>query len=134
MHRAPPRALRDLLTARYARRGDDRVGRRGTDGRKEPHAADLERQVVVLALEAERPGHAAAAGVHHLDHRTRHVPQQRDAAGDRTSRLLMAVTMKQDTYACELRVRLRPERSVIEGLREQVVDHPRLSADGRRVL
>src|ERR1700680_4552494 len=58
------RAMLDLLATRHAGGGDQRARWLLADRREEPHAADLHRQVVVVGLEAERPGHATAAGIH----------------------------------------------------------------------
>src|SRR5687768_5419441 len=96
MQRAAPRALRNLLTARHARSGDHRVWRRRADRGKEPHAADLERQVVVLALEPEGACHAATPSVEHVDRRAWNAAEQRNAPRRRARRLLVAVTMEED--------------------------------------
>ena len=53
----------DLLAARDPGRDDLGLRRRGLHGRRQAAVAERDRDVVVLALEAERARHAAAAGV-----------------------------------------------------------------------
>src|SRR4051812_39569988 len=96
MYRRTLGPLHDLLAARHPGRCDDRFGGCRLHGREEAHAANKERPIVMLALEAERTGHAAAAGVEHRDRRTRDAAQERDAPCRRRRRLLMAVAMKED--------------------------------------
>ena len=60
-------AVVDLVATARSRRGEERVGRGGADGRKEHELADPHRDVEVLALVAERSGHAAAAAGNDLD-------------------------------------------------------------------
>ena len=55
------RSLGDLLAATEAVGDDQPVGRRPADGGKEFEFADGDRQVVLVGLEAEGAGHAAAA-------------------------------------------------------------------------
>src|SRR5678815_5623374 len=88
MHRPSRCALLNLLTTRYARRRDDRVWRCVHRG-KEPHPADLHRQVVMLTLEAERAGHAATAGVQHVHRRAGNSLEEPDASRRRVRGFLM---------------------------------------------
>ena len=73
---APAGQVLDLLATRDARRDDLGVGGGRLHGRRQPAVAERDRDVVVLPLEAERAGHAAAARVDlaHLE------PAQRSAA------------------------------------------------------
>src|SRR5882672_6804498 len=57
----------DLLAAGDAGRDDLGVGGGGLHRGRQPQIAERDRDVVVLALEAERAGHAAAARVDLLD-------------------------------------------------------------------
>ena len=68
--------------------------RRRLHGRRQPPVAERDRDVVVLALEAERAGHAAAAGVDlaHLVARPRQRVHRRRGAHDG---LLVAVAVQQ---------------------------------------
>src|SRR6267378_3976038 len=91
---AAAREMLDLLAARDA--GGDDLGLRGSGlhGGRQPTVAERDRDVVVLALEAERAGHAAAARVDLLDLESR--PAERRDRGCRADeRLLMAVPVKQ---------------------------------------
>jgi len=56
-------AVMDLLATGHARRGDDGFRGLSPDRGEQAHPADAHGQLVVLLLEAEGPGHAAAAGV-----------------------------------------------------------------------
>ena len=96
MHRMARRTLHDLLTARHTGCRNDRVRWCRRNSRKEAHGPDLERQIVVLTLEAERARHAAAPSVEHVDRRTRNAAQQRNASRRRTRCFLMAVAVKQN--------------------------------------
>src|SRR5258706_1983618 len=59
----PAGQVLDLLATGDAGRDDLRLGRRGLDGGRQPAVAERDRDIVVLALEAERAGHPAAARV-----------------------------------------------------------------------
>src|SRR5712692_9032073 len=88
------RQVVDLLAARHAGRDDVRVGGRRLDGGREPPIAEPGGDLVVLALEPERPGHAAAAGVDfgHVEAG----PLERGDRRRRTDhRLLMAVAVEE---------------------------------------
>src|SRR5215218_256649 len=65
--RRPPGPVRDLLAAGHAGGSDHGVRGLSPDRGEQAHPADAHGQLVVLFLEAEGPGHAAAAGVQ-LDH------------------------------------------------------------------
>src|SRR5713226_10434469 len=84
----------DLLAARDAG-GDDLGARRGGGhGRRETPAAEGDRDVVVLLLEAEGPRHPTAAGIHLADFVAR--PLEGGHRGRRADRrLLMAVTVEE---------------------------------------
>src|SRR5262245_27337378 len=94
MLRAPSGEMLDLLPARDAGGHDLGLGVRRLDGGGQPSIPEGDRDVVVLCLEAERSGHAAAARVDlaHLEPG----PLER---GDRRARadhgLLMAVPVEQ---------------------------------------
>src|SRR3954454_3456765 len=94
LHRVTRRApgpVRDLLAARAARGGDQRLRGLLPDRREQAHPADAHTQLIVLGLKAERAGHATAAGVE-LDHLgTRDALQQRDRRRRPRERLLVAV-------------------------------------------
>src|SRR5487761_214806 len=95
----PPGPVRYLLPAGHTGCRDDRVLLFGPDGRKEPELADAHGQVVVLRFETERPGHAAAPGVKLGDIGARDGTQQSHRRGGTRERLLVAVTVEQDTAA-----------------------------------
>src|SRR5581483_7138474 len=61
MQRVAAGAVADLLTAADAVGDDERIAR-GTHGGQHTELAHFHRYVVVLGVEAERAGHAAAAG------------------------------------------------------------------------
>src|SRR6266851_2810193 len=97
----PAAPVRYLLPAGNAGRGDDRVLRLRPDGGEEPELADAHRQFVVLRLEAERPGHSAAPGVHFDDVGTGDAAQQGHRRGRTRQRLLVAVAVEHDAAAAE---------------------------------
>src|SRR5262245_20529538 len=100
---APPSQVLDLLAAGNTGRDDLGLGGRGLHRGRQPAITERDRDVVVLALEAERARHAAAARVDLLDLEPR--PAKR---GDRRARpderLLVAVAVQERLLA------LRPER------------------------
>ena len=108
MARGPSGPVRDLLAARHARGGDQR--RRGLlpDRREQAHPADAHAQFVVLGLEAERAGHAAAAGVELFDLGAGDALQQRDRGRGARERLLVAVPVKEDPARAHRRSRSAP--------------------------
>src|SRR5215813_13907314 len=66
VHRLAPGALLDLLAAAEAVGEHQRIGRRRVDARQQHALGCRNRHVVLRRLEAERAGHAAAAGGEHL--------------------------------------------------------------------
>src|SRR5215471_114818 len=100
---APAGQVLDLLAAGDALRDDLGLGGRGLHCECQPAIAQGDRDIVVLALEAERARHPAAARVDLLDLEPR--PAKR---GDRRARpderLLVAVAVQ------ERLLTLRPER------------------------
>src|SRR5262245_24512735 len=88
--RLAARGVGDLLAARDAGRAHRDFGRQRLHRRDEPAVRDLERQVVVLRLEAERARHPAAAGIH-LAHLVAGALQHGDRRGGADLRLLVAV-------------------------------------------
>ena len=67
MKRMPAREMLDLEPAGESRRDDDSTGSSLSHGRQQSLLAHQPRDLVMLALVAERAGHAAAAGVE-VDH------------------------------------------------------------------
>src|SRR5580700_7972848 len=101
MPRGPAGPVGYLLPAGDAGRRDDRVVRLRADGGEQAQLADAHRQLVMLRLEAERPGHSAAAGVDLDDLGARDAAQQRHGDSSPRERLLMAVPVEQDPPAAE---------------------------------
>src|SRR5579859_1320170 len=91
-----PRPVCYLLAARDTRRRDDGLRRLGADGGEEPEFADTHGQLVVLGLETERAGHAAAPSVNLNDLRAWDAAQQGHGRGRARQRLLVAVTVEHD--------------------------------------
>src|SRR4051794_39978871 len=97
MHRLPAREVLDLQPAREARRDDDGLGIGLANRGEESLLADEARDLVVLLLVAERPGHPATAGVE-VDHLgTGDAPQQLHQWADTDERTLMAMRLHEDT-------------------------------------
>src|SRR3954451_14089086 len=96
MARGAPGEVADLLAARDPGRGDDDVGRLVAQRREQPQIADRPRDLVVLGLEAERPGHAAAARVELDDLGPRDPLEQRAGRLGADARLLVAVAVEDD--------------------------------------
>src|SRR5207245_4578770 len=88
----------DLLAARDAGRRDHGVRGCRLDGGDQAAIAERDRDVVVLALEAERARHPAAPGVDLLDPEARPL-EGRDRRGRAHERLLLAQTV-QEHIAC----------------------------------
>src|SRR5436309_1071975 len=104
---AAAREMLDLLTAGDTGGDDLRLRGGGLHRGREPTIAERDRDVVVLALEAERAGHAAAARVDFLDLESR--PAKRRDRGRRADeRLLVAVPVEQ---------RLAPRGAAVGGVR-----------------
>src|SRR3989441_4144091 len=92
--RAASGEVLDLLPAGDAGRDDRRVGGGGLHGRRQAAVAQRDGDVVVLALEAERAGHPAAAGGHPAHEIAR--PRERRHRRRRAHhRLLVAVPVQQ---------------------------------------
>src|SRR5947209_10319872 len=91
---AAAREMLDLLTAGDTRRDDLRLRGGGLHRGRQPAIAERDRDVVVLALEAERTGHAAAARVDLFD--LEPGPAERRDRGRRADeRLLVAVAVEE---------------------------------------
>src|SRR5882724_778785 len=120
----------DLLPARDAGRDDLGFRGGGLHGGRQASIAERDRDVVVLALEAERAGHAAAAGVDLLDLEAR--PAERRDRGRRADeRLLMTVPMEQRLPA----VGAEGERESTGALaNEELLEQEGLPGDGARVV
>src|SRR5712692_6726662 len=94
MERAAAGEVLDLLAARDAWRDHDGVRRRRLHGGRQAAVPERDRDVVVLALEAERARHAAAARVHFGDLEAG--PRERGDGRRRAhQRLLVAVAVEQ---------------------------------------
>src|SRR5438309_6079971 len=91
---AAAREMLDLLTAGDTGGDDLRLRGGGLHRGREPTIAERDRDVVVLALEAERAGHAAAARVDFLDLESRPA-KRRDRGRGADERLLVAVPVEQ---------------------------------------
>src|SRR5262245_15587681 len=95
---APPRQVLDLLAAGDAGRDDLGLGGRGLHRGRQPAIAERDRDVVVLAFEAERARHAATARVDFLDLEPR--PSKRcDRRTGPDQRLLVAVAVQERLLA-----------------------------------
>src|SRR5258708_1293112 len=92
-------SVRYLLSAGNAGGRDDRLLRLGPDRWEEPELADAHGEFVVLRLEAERAGHAAAPGVNLDDVGTGDAAQQRHRGSSTGDRLLVAVPVEQHAAA-----------------------------------
>src|SRR6266446_3483700 len=90
----PSGEVLDLLAAGDPRRDQDDVGAGRTHGGRQAPVAEPDRDVVVLALEAERPCHPAAARVH-LRHLVARPPEGGDRGRRAHERLLVAVAVEQ---------------------------------------
>src|SRR5215467_5804340 len=120
----PPGPVLDLLPAGDPGRRDDRLRWLGPDGREEPEFADAHGQLVVLGLEAERAGHAAAPGVE-LDHLgARDAPQERGRGGGARERLLVAVAVEQHTAAADRIVLRQDQPAPGDGIQQQFLGQP----------
>src|SRR5437016_13360799 len=84
----------DLLAARDAGRRDHGVRGCRLDGGDQAAIAERDRDVVVLALEAERARHSAAPGIDLL-HPKACPPEGRDGRRRADERFLVAVPMQQ---------------------------------------
>ena len=129
MARRAPGAVRDLLPAGDAGRGEQRSPALGLDRGEQAQPADVHGQVVVLGLEPERAGHAAAAGVDLVDLGPGDAPQQGDGRGRADERLLVAMAVEQDPPAAERRRLAQPQGAVVDRLGEQLLDQPGRAGD-----
>jgi hypothetical protein len=84
---------------------------------KSTELADAHGQFVVLRLEAERAGHAAAHGVNLDDVGTGDAAQQRHGGSRTSERLLVAVAVEQDAAAAEAILRRQDEPALGDGSR-----------------
>src|SRR5688572_33459387 len=94
MFSASASAMADLLPARNASGRDYCIGGCGADSREQPHFSDLHRKVVMIALEAEGTGHAAASGVEHRHARAGNFLEKPDCRRQRAGCFLVAVAVK----------------------------------------
>ncbi|MGB9145410.1 MAG: hypothetical protein WCC14_06295, partial [Acidobacteriaceae bacterium] len=102
MNGAARGVLRDLLAATEAIGDEEGFGRGVADrGQKDALAEDL-RDLEFFALEAERPGHAAAAGVEQFD-LSAGAAQEVDFISHLHHGFVMAVAVEDDLRAGELR-------------------------------
>jgi peptidoglycan/LPS O-acetylase OafA/YrhL len=120
----PPGPVRYLLPARHPGRRDDRVLAFGPDGGKEPQFADAHGQVVVLRLEAERAGHAAAPGVHLGDVGAGDAAEQGHRRGRARERLLVAVAVEHDAAATDGAALRQGDPAVGDGFQDQLLRQP----------
>src|SRR5262249_37664100 len=120
----------DLLAAGNAGRDDLGLRGRGLHGRGEATITERDRDVVVLALEAERARHTAAARVDLLDLEAR--PAERpDRRRRADQRLLVAVPVEQSLLA----VAPERERESLGALAHQeFLEEERLRGDRPRVV
>src|SRR5262249_32449840 len=88
------RQILDLMTTGCAGRGHDRFGR-FLQRRQKSEVGDWHTQTVMLALEAERAGHAAATAVQHCHVEFRHESQRCCRAAGAEQRFLMTMAVKQ---------------------------------------
>src|SRR5438067_691473 len=100
VQRVSARRVVDLVSTGGAGGDDQRIGRRGADGREEGELADLERQRIAVGGEAERAGHAAAAGGQDVEAVAGEASQARGARLDAPECLLVAVAVKHDRTGC----------------------------------
>src|SRR3989441_1805885 len=109
----------DLLAARDAGRRDHGVRGCRLDGGDQAAIAERDRDVVVLALEAERARHPAAPGVDLLDPEARPL-EGRDRRGRAHERLLVAVTVQEHLPPVAGKAELEAPRALaLEELVEQ---------------
>src|SRR5207253_1911335 len=95
MKRRTPGGMRDLLPARGACCQHQVLGAACAHVREEGELADLQRELVVLPLVAERARHAAASRRDLFDSPPRYHPERRDGASGAEDRLLVAVAVQQ---------------------------------------
>jgi hypothetical protein len=76
----------------------------------------------VLALEAERSGHAAAARIELLDFGARDLPQQLHRGAGAGDGFLVAVAMEHDAPSAQLRCRVQAHIAVADGLDQELGD------------
>src|ERR1700730_10640818 len=120
-----PGAVLYLLAAGNTGRRDDRVLGLRADGREQPELADAHGNLVVLRLEAEGAGHAAAPGVNLGDVGARDAAEQGRRGGRARERLLVAVTVEQHAVAADGSLLRADEPAVSDGLHEQFLGQSR---------
>src|SRR5262245_57768709 len=124
------REMLDLLPARNARGHDLRLLRGRLDRRREPTVPERHRDVVVLALEAERAGHAAAARIDLLD--LEPGPAECRYRGRRADeRLLMAVAVEQRLLALGAEREREPAGALAD---QELFEQERVLRDGASVV
>jgi len=102
VHGAARGVLRDLLAATEAIGDEESVGRGAADGGQQDAFTEDLRDLEFFALEAERPGHAAAAGVEQFD-LSAGAAQEVDFISHLHHGFVMAVAVEDDFRAGELR-------------------------------
>src|SRR6266576_440462 len=105
MERLPSREVLNLQPARKTRRDNDRVRIGRPKRRKQPLFADEPGDFVVLFFVAERPRHAAAAGVEIDNLRARDAPQQPHRWFHADQGTLMTVALHEDSLRTGLKSR-----------------------------
>src|SRR5215467_591536 len=124
----PAGPVGDLLAAGNPGCRDDRVTGFRADRREQAELADPHGQLVVLRLEAERAGHAAAARVHLADLGAGDRAQQRHGGGGAGDRLLVTVPVEQDAPARDRGAQDEP--AVGNRLGKQLLGQPGGGGDG----
>ena len=125
----PPGKVVDLLATGDAGDGDGRVAVRAPDGGKEPVLTHGLRDVVVLRLEAEGAGHAAAAGIDEFDVVAGDEAQCPHRGLAANERLLVAVRMQQDPHREVVSKKVRDLGVVRRELRHEFIDEDGLIGD-----
>src|SRR6516225_5389086 len=120
----------DLLAAGDAGRHDLGLRGGGLDRRRQPPVAERDRDVVVLALEAERAGHAAAARVDLLDLEARPA-ERRDRRRRADERFLVAVAVQQRLLALRAKRELQTAATLAN---QKLFEEQRLFRNGPRVV
>jgi len=106
------------------------AGRRRLHGRRQSAVAERDRDVVVLALEAERAGHAAAARIH-LGDLESGPAERRDGRPGAHERLLVTVAVEQRLPAVAAEPQREPPASLAN---EKLLEQERLPGDGAGVV
>ena len=100
--------MRDLLSARHARRDEHLISRHRARGRQQLALADRPRHVVVLAAVAERTRHAAAPASRSTTRQDGNAREQRARRRHQAHRLLMTVPVQQHGRRSRLQRQRQP--------------------------